>query len=66
MHETEVNKKMKVGSLIVLVFIVAVTYSLATMISNEYEQYTAIAYFMAGMLSRAIPLAVDYSNFKDA
>ena len=50
---------MKTQNILKIVIVVGVSYTLATIISMDFEQHTAMAYFTAGILSGAVGMTID-------
>ncbi len=50
---------MKTINIVKVFVVVGVFYTLATLISMEFEQHTAMTYFVGGTLSAAVGMTID-------
>ena len=50
---------METKNILKIVVVVGVSYTLATVISMDFEQHTAMAYFTAGIFSGVVGMAID-------
>ena len=51
--------KVETKNILKIVVVVGVSYTLATVISMDFEQHTAMAYFTAGIFSGVVGMAID-------